>query len=375
MAIIVLGDDSLGAWAIAAIAMVVPICKVVGLYDRDEHLVNKTTLDEAPALFGMATGYTLLVFLAGDNLVEGTFGRGQAILLWGLLFVGLILSRALTRRLVTTFVASERCLILGNASAAGWLATKLERSLGASTTVVGRVPLSPEANGAGAVPKLGDLDDFDRLIFEHQIDRVLIVPSQSESNDHRLLDVVRIVKRLDVKVTVLPRLLEVLGPAFEVDDVEGATLLGVRRHGLGRSSRAVKRTFDLACASAMMLILAPAAVVMAIAIKLDSPGPVFFRQQRVGRDDEVFEIFKFRTMVDGADARRSELRDRNEAAGGLFKIEDDPRITRVGRLLRRTSLDELPQLLNVLKATCPSSDHVRSSLTRISWSRGFTGTG
>jgi lipopolysaccharide/colanic/teichoic acid biosynthesis glycosyltransferase len=87
---------------------------------------------------------------------------------------------------------------------------------------------------------------------------------------------------------------------------------------------------------------------ISLAIKLDSRGPVFFRQRRMGREDTSFEIFKFRTMVDGADDHRKELADRNEAGGGLFKIEDDPRITRVGRFLRRTSLDELPQLINVL---------------------------
>ncbi len=88
---------------------------------------------------------------------------------------------------------------------------------------------------------------------------------------------------------------------------------------------------------------------IAVAIKLDSRGPVLFRQRRVGREDRVFEIYKFRTMVDGADAQRAALAHRNEAGGGLFKIADDPRITRVGRFLRRTSLDELPQLLNVLR--------------------------
>ena len=88
---------------------------------------------------------------------------------------------------------------------------------------------------------------------------------------------------------------------------------------------------------------------IAMAIKIDSRGPAFFRQRRVGRNDEVFEIYKFRTMVEDADAQRADLADRNEAGGGLFKITDDPRITRVGRFLRRTSLDELPQLLNVLR--------------------------
>ena len=111
----------------------------------------------------------------------------------------------------------------------------------------------------------------------------------------------------------------------------------------------IKRSFDLAATLLGLLLIAPLMAMIAVAIKLDSRGPVFFRQRRVGRDDEVFEIYKFRTMVEDADAQRAALANRNEAGGGLFKIEDDPRITRVGRFLRRTSLDELPQLLNVLR--------------------------
>jgi lipopolysaccharide/colanic/teichoic acid biosynthesis glycosyltransferase len=98
----------------------------------------------------------------------------------------------------------------------------------------------------------------------------------------------------------------------------------------------------------LVLALTPVIALVAVAIKLDSRGPVFFRQKRVGRDGEIFRIVKFRTMVPDAEARKAELRSANEAQG-LFKIDDDPRITRVGRLLRKTSVDELPQLINVLR--------------------------
>jgi len=344
------GDYPLAIWALAVPALFVTLCKVAGLYGRDEHLVHKTTLDEAPSLFGVATLYTLLVFLAGDALVEGgSFGRHDVLVFWGLLLVGLVLSRALARRVCSATAGKEHCLILGNVDAARWLSVKLQRAQGARIDVVGRVPLGRADTGDGALPTLGKLDDIDRLIAEHRIHRVLIVPGRGESTDHRTLDAIRIVKRLGVKVTVLPRLLEVLGAAFEVDDVEGSTLLGVRRHGLGRSSRFVKRTFDLACATLAMMVFAPVALIIAVAIKIDSPGPVLFRQRRVGRDDEIFEMLKFRTMVDGAESRQNELDSRNEAGGGLFKIKDDPRITRVGRVLRHSALDEIPQLWNVLR--------------------------
>jgi lipopolysaccharide/colanic/teichoic acid biosynthesis glycosyltransferase len=127
------------------------------------------------------------------------------------------------------------------------------------------------------------------------------------------------------------------------------TVMGVRRFELTRSSAAVKRAFDVVWASVGLLAVSPVMLLAAIAIKLDSRGPVFFRQRRVGRHGKHFQIFKFRTMVADAEAQKDSLRDRNEAQEGLFKILDDPRVTRVGRLLRKTALDEVPQLLNILK--------------------------
>lgn len=114
-------------------------------------------------------------------------------------------------------------------------------------------------------------------------------------------------------------------------------------------SGAIKRMFDLLFASVAILVLAPFMVAVALAIKIDSPGPVFFRQRRVGRWGSEFEMLKFRTMVDGADDHKHRLRHLNEAAEGLFKITRDPRVTRTGRPLRSTSLDELPQLFQVLR--------------------------
>ena len=154
---------------------------------------------------------------------------------------------------------------------------------------------------------------------------------------------------MGLRVSVLPRLPEVVGSSVELDDVDGITLLGMRRFGLSRSSRAVKRSFDFVGAGLVLLALAPLLAAIAIAIKLDSRGPVLFRQRRMGRNGVPFEMLKFRTMVDGAEAQKSALAARNEADGGLFKIKDDPRITRVGGRLRRISLDELPQLFNVLR--------------------------
>jgi exopolysaccharide biosynthesis polyprenyl glycosylphosphotransferase len=160
---------------------------------------------------------------------------------------------------------------------------------------------------------------------------------------------VRTLKAVGVRVSVLPRILEVVGSAVEFDELHGVTLMGVRRFDLTRSSAAVKRAFDVIGASAALIAVAPLMALIALAIKLDSRGPVFFRQLRVGQDGERFRMFKFRTMVPEADELKASLRQLNEAKEGLFKIARDPRITRVGRFLRRSALDELPQLFDVLR--------------------------
>jgi lipopolysaccharide/colanic/teichoic acid biosynthesis glycosyltransferase len=155
-------------------------------------------------------------------------------------------------------------------------------------------------------------------------------------------------KALGAKVSVLPRMFEVVGSSVAFDYVDGMTVLGVRRFGLDARQRFVKRSFDLVGALVLLVLLSPTMLLFALAVRCTSAGPILFRQTRVGRDGRHFRVFKFRSMVADAEARKAELRAHNQA-DGLFKIADDPRITRVGRLLRRTPLDELPQLFNVVR--------------------------
>lgn len=348
MALAVLGEDKLNPLALAAFALAaVGVGKIGGLYERDEHIIRKTTLDEAPDLFRMATLFTLVVFLGGPMIAEGAFGRNQAVGLWGVLFVSMLAMRAGARMVVRHLVAEERCLVLGDAEAGHWLASKLEGAHGLKAKIVGRTPLQPDPPGVNGLPIYGDFESLGLVLAQHDVDRVIIAPGESEAE--HILDAVRRVKALGVKVSVLPRLFEVVGSSVEFDDIDGAVLLGVRRYGLSRSSKTVKRALDLFGASLGLLLIAPVLAVIALAIKLDTRGPVFFRQRRMGRVNTPFDMLKFRTMVEGADAQKAGLHARNEAGGGLFKIQDDPRITRVGRFLRRMSLDELPQLFNVLR--------------------------
>jgi exopolysaccharide biosynthesis polyprenyl glycosylphosphotransferase len=348
LGVVLLGEqDTVSLLALAGVPLIVLVGKLAGLYDRDEHLLKKGTLDEAPQLFWVATLYTLLIFLAGDWIVDGRFGRDQAMGLWGLLFASMLVTRCGARRVARAIAPAERCLVLGDHAVAAWLAAKVDCSPGVKTQIVGRVPLERDPPGANGLPILGGFDTLGLTLEQYEVDRVIIAPGESDAE--HILDAIRLVKALGVKVSVLPRLFEVVGSSVEFDQIDGMTLLGVRRYGLSRSSALLKRSLDVTGAGALTLLLGPLMLMIAAAIKLDTRGPVLFRQRRMGRHNVPFEMLKFRTMVDGAEAQKAALHQFNEAGGGLFKMQNDPRVTRVGRFLRRTSLDELPQLLNVVR--------------------------
>jgi exopolysaccharide biosynthesis polyprenyl glycosylphosphotransferase len=211
---------------------------------------------------------------------------------------------------------------------------------------VGRVAM--RADRAEPPDRLfGTIEQLPAVLGEHDIERVVVAPTREGGED--IVEVIRLAAACGVRVAVLPRLLEAIGTSVVFDDLGGQVLLGVRGFGLSPSSRFLKRTFDVVVATVLGVVLGPLLLAIALAIRLGSPGPVLFRQTRVGRHGRRFQMLKFRTMVTDAEAHKRELLKRNEAVPPLFKIADDPRTTRLGRFLRRFSLDELPQLLNVLK--------------------------
>jgi exopolysaccharide biosynthesis polyprenyl glycosylphosphotransferase len=193
---------------------------------------------------------------------------------------------------------------------------------------------------------VGALDDLGRVIEQMRVTRVIVAFSRARHPE--VLNVVRTCADYGVKVNIVPRLFEVVSTRAGVDDVEGIPLLDVGPVELGRFNMMVKRVFDLTVGSLMLLVAAPILIATALAVKLDSRGPVFFRQERMGRGGKTFRIFKFRSMYAGAELERRELEAQNEYSGPMFKMKVDPRVTRVGSYIRRWSLDALPQLLNVM---------------------------
>jgi exopolysaccharide biosynthesis polyprenyl glycosylphosphotransferase len=329
------------AWVIAFLPLFALLAKMAGLYDRDQFVLHKTTLDEAPALVAVAAIFALAV--EGVQAIQFT-GGSHPLPLWALLTVTLIFARAAARFLTVRTTSTERVLVIGDAHTTALIRRKLAGDPSLNATVVGRagVPADPPEL---ADKLLGTVDDLPALLEQHEVERVVVAPTAHGGED--VVDVIRLAKACGVRVAVLPRMLDVIGTAVEFDDLGGQLLLGVRGFGLSPSSRSLKRSFDAVVTTGTLIVLGPLLLAIAVAIKIDSRGPILFRQTRIGRHGREFQMLKFRTMVRGADERKHEVLDLNQAAP-MFKIVDDPRTTRVGRFLRRRSLDELPQLFNVL---------------------------
>jgi exopolysaccharide biosynthesis polyprenyl glycosylphosphotransferase len=340
----VFGSEGPQLTGLVLLPLIVTINAASGLYKRDELLLRKITLDEAPALFQAATVTTVVAFLLESAVLNTPIGARPFALTWLGLSAIVISCRVIARAIARGVTAPERCLLVGDAEVADRLEAKIASMATVKAMFVGRIPLDAEPD-YGAERELVTLDDLPGVVLEQRVHRVIVA---GDAGTHqRVLDAIQSAKALGVRVSVLPRVFDVVGSSAAFDYLDGLTILGVQRFGLSPASRRVKRAFDIVGSLVCLILLAPFMAAIALAIKLDSPGPVLFRQTRVGRNGQTFQMLKYRSMYDGADARKAELRSRNEAQG-LFKIADDPRITRVGRSLRSTALDELPQLFNVL---------------------------
>ncbi len=201
-------------------------------------------------------------------------------------------------------------------------------------------------NPLGQGQVLGELEDLPEICRRYGVARVVVCFSRT--HPERTTEMLKGLAG-QVGVSIVPRYYELITGRSHVEDLSGLPMIDIAPTAMTTGARFLKRTFDILVSSAALLVLAPMMLVMAVAIKATSPGPVFFRQQRTGRNERPFYVLKFRTMHEDAESRRDELAHLNEMDGPLFKVHDDPRVTNVGRFLRRTSLDELPQLLNVWK--------------------------
>jgi len=215
--------------------------------------------------------------------------------------------------------------------------------------IVGFVDDNPQKGQTdiGPFKALGPTNNLARLIKEEAVNEVII--TLPWMYHRKIMSIVRECERRQVNARIVPDFFQMSLSRVDVDDLGGVPLVGVREVGFGREALLVKRVIDIAGATVCLTLGAPLLALIGLVIRLDSPGPIIFRQTRVGAGGRLFETYKFRSMREGAEKELEQLRDLNEAEGPIFKIRDDPRLTCLGRFLRRTSLDELPQLWNVLR--------------------------
>lgn len=248
-----------------------------------------------------------------------------------------------------------RVLVVGSPSAVRDLTKSLAREPGSEYQVVGACIPGPmhrtkvDVPGVGAVPSYGDESDVVDAVRTTGSHAVAV--TATERLDGRgIRDLSWELEKLDIDLLVSPGVVDIAGPRLQMRPVAGLPLIHVEKPQYNGAKRFQKRFFDLVFSSTVLLMGLPILLAVAIAVKLTSRGPVFYRQERIGLDGKPFEMIKFRTMVDGADKMVDKLAALNECDGGvLFKIREDPRITSVGRFLRKYSIDELPQFVNVLK--------------------------
>lgn len=302
-------------------------------------------------LRGTLTGIAAMivaVFLATPGYYSRLiFGYAGIIIL-----ISVGTSRAVERGIIARRRARglgvDRVLIVG----AGEVGRSIMRTIAARPEfgyqVVGFVDDDSEKQiDIGPYLALGGTDKLPEVIAAHEIDGVIVtLPWISH---RKIMRIMNQCERDHTRVRIVPDMFQMTLSRVVVDNLDGVPLLGIREPALHDWQVLFKRAMDLAISSVGLVLMSPVMLIVSIAIKLDSPGPAIFGQKRAGRGGAEFTFLKFRSMCEGAESRVQELRGKNEATGPLFKMRDDPRRTRVGRFLRRTSLDELPQLWNVLK--------------------------
>ena len=302
----------------------------------------------------LPTAFALTVFVFVISLVGSAesgafhFSEREAAVLWLTALVGIALSSTFVRTTVLPrMVRPQRTLIVGAGEVGQNLARKMRGD--SRVHVIGFVDNDPPPidQSVGEIPLLGSENELVELARIHRADRLVIgfsrVPAES------IVEAIRSHGLHQLDISIVPRYFDITPAGASLDDVNGVPVLELSAGRLSKGAVMVKRTLDLMFTVVLMPVLVPLMAVIALAIKIDSRGPVFFKQKRMGRGDREFSIIKFRTMAVDAENRRSELLDQNEATGPLFKLKSDPRVTRIGGFLRKTSLDELPQLINVLK--------------------------
>jgi exopolysaccharide biosynthesis polyprenyl glycosylphosphotransferase len=309
------------------------LAKLYGLYDRDHRALRHLTVDELPSIFMWATtGTSLLAVL----LVVTSAGVTPAKLLtiWIAAPISAAFCRGAARHAWRRLTPPERTVVIGSGPVAEATRRKLE--------------LFPDMHTALVEVRASlDADDLDGSALSSAVDRIILA---SNSIDEDLIArLVSFCRSERIKLSVVPPARGIFGTATQLTYVADLPVVEYNTWDVSRSTLVLKRGLDIVLATVGLVLLAPLLIAAAIAIALCEGRPILFRQGRVGAGEKPFRILKFRTMVPEAEALREHVVDLDELSEPAFKLACDPRVTTLGRVLRKTSIDELPQLVNVLR--------------------------
>jgi len=336
--------------SLATAVLLLGIYKLSGVYNMPR---GASWFDEVYRLLtSTATGIILMVFVIVFFFRPLFFSRLIFFYAGVLITIFLSLSRLGKRSARNSLrrrgLGVDRLLIVG----AGEVGRTVMRNIVAQPAlgyqIVGFVDDDPDKGSTdiGRFKALGNTANIPKLVKVHDIDEVII--TLPWMYHRKIVSIIAQCEREHVGVRIVPDIFQMTLSHLDTVDLGGIPMIGVREVSISSSQRLFKRAMDVALSLVALIVALPIFVVTAIAIKLDSTGPVIFAQIRVGKDEQLFACYKFRSMKVGAEDEKEKLLERNEVDGPIFKIRDDPRITKVGHFLRRTSIDELPQLFNVL---------------------------
>jgi exopolysaccharide biosynthesis polyprenyl glycosylphosphotransferase len=339
----------LPVWVLAA--------KLYGLYDRDEENATHSTADEVVSVFHLLTVGVWLFYATSWLFGLSRPDQAKLATFWLLAFLSVVTARSLARtfaRRQSSYV--QNALIVGAGEVGQLIGRKLLQHPEYRINLIGFIDDEPKERrrDLGDVSVLGPPNAIEDIIERKHVDRVIV--AFSRDGHEQMLELVRALRKHDVHVDVVPRLFEAVGANVGMHSIEGLPLVGLPASRISRSSRFLKRVIDVFGSAVLLVVAAPVMLAIAVLIRRDSPGPIFFRQTRLGMDLREFTLLKFRTMHVGTDeaphreyVKQIMRSDSLPGSNNLYKLERHDSTTPVGRWLRKTSLDELPQLFNVLR--------------------------
>jgi exopolysaccharide biosynthesis polyprenyl glycosylphosphotransferase len=331
-------------WTASLLPVWIVLAKLHGLYDRDHRALRHLTVDELGSILTWATVSTAVSMPILALTPAGALSSGAAVQLWLGVMVLTPVLRGVARLLWRAWTPPAAVLLIGSGPLERATRRKLELFGDIHMRVAGELDVDRLGSPQGGSP----LDQQMRKACGGGLpDRVIVCTENVLETS--LADVVAVCRQSRIKLSVVPPLRGAFGTAVRLSHVAELPFVEYHTGDPSVSTQALKRCADLLVGGFALLLSTPILLLSALAIKLDSRGPVFYIQWRAGLDGRPFRMLKFRTMVDGAHARLAEVVQIDALPDPMFKIRDDPRITRVGRVLRRWSLDELPQLVNVLR--------------------------